>query len=105
MVTPADVGDVFINCSTSRLNLRNITVKVMRPMQCVLMVHSGVVMMENCHIDGGSATVPITVLNNAELHMTDCEVETAQVSLFFSPSGKLPQYHSYICMVYLSNGP
>lgn len=78
VLTPTDVGDVFINCSTSRLKLRNITVKVTRPMQCVLMVHSGVVMMENCHIDGGSATVPITVLNNAELHMTDCEVETAQ---------------------------
>lgn len=76
ILVPTDVGDIFINCCASVLKLSNVTVRVREHVECVLMVHTGLVIMENCHIDGGCADVSIAILSKAELHMTGCKVET-----------------------------
>ncbi|CAN7992237.1 unnamed protein product, partial [Ixodes hexagonus] len=80
VLIPTDVGDIFVNCWAPLFKLKNVTVKATKHVHYVVMVHSGVVTMENCHIDGSFADFAVVVLSDAELHMTGCKVEAGQVS-------------------------
>jgi hypothetical protein len=69
------VGDIFLNCNSSKLMFSGITLKATSEMQCLVMIHSGFVAFNNCILDGtNSARNTLIVLSKAKVEINKCEI-------------------------------
>jgi hypothetical protein len=84
------VGDIFLNCNSSKLMFSDITLKATSEMQCLVMIHSGFVAFNNCILDGtNSARNTLIVLSKAKAQIDKCEVRNECEDAIISRKGSV----------------
>jgi hypothetical protein len=69
------VGDLFLNCSSNAIRIKNMTIRTSSETQSVITVHSGLTDLVNCVIDGSKCSnSTVVVLSKADVSLDNCKV-------------------------------
>lgn len=75
------VGDIFLTCKSNSVRISNLTFRASSDIQCILMVHSGNVFLNECVLDGTQgAKNTMIVLSKGKVILDGCNLIHADKS-------------------------
>ncbi|RWS04367.1 SHC SH2 domain-binding protein-like protein [Dinothrombium tinctorium] len=76
-----DIGDVFLHCCSSNIELSNLTLRTSADTQCMVMVHNGLTKLNTCILDGTSCTKNVLItLSRAKVAIDNCEINSKEAT-------------------------
>ncbi|RWS24936.1 hypothetical protein B4U80_13151 [Leptotrombidium deliense] len=75
-----DVGDVFLHCNAKEIEMSNITWRTSATTRCILMVHNGLVRLNNCVFGGTDQSQKAFItLSNARVALDKCNISNNEI--------------------------
>ena len=69
------IGDIFFNCASNAIRIKNLTIQTSSQTQSVITVHSGVTDLVNCVVDGSkSSSSTLVALSKADVALDNCRI-------------------------------
>ena len=84
------VGDIFINCNAERVVFSGVTIRTTSELQCLVMIHSGFVVFNDCIIDGANQTRnALIALSKAKAELQKCLIMNEKEKGIISRKGSV----------------
>lgn len=74
-------SDVFLNCTSPNLSLKNVCLKAKQGLLSAIVVHHGKIHLNNCLINSNGASIGVLLLGGSIAHIEDSVICNAVVSL------------------------